>query len=120
MSTASAKPAPKGLIALRARGLTKRLNEEACIREGFTEKTFYLLKDALETLADEASPAAERTATTKDIRDELESTYRLLMDDADFIDEQHPALAISIKGGCDSIKKCIDALDAQERAGAKA
>nr|WP_276976136.1 hypothetical protein [Ferrimicrobium acidiphilum] len=67
-----------------------------------------------------AQPTAERTATTKDIRDELESTYRLLMDDADFIDEQHPALAISIKGGCDSIKKCIDALDAQERAGVKA
>lgn len=65
-------------------------------------------------------PAAERTAATKDIRDELESTYRLLMDDADFIDEQHPALAISIKGGCDSIKKCIDALNAKERAGTKA
>ena len=75
---------------------------------------------ALAITALEAQPTAERTATTKDIRDELESTYRLLMDDADFIDEQHPALAISIKGGCDSIKKCIDALDAQERAGVKA
>ena len=62
----------------------------------------------------------ETPPTTKDIRDELESTYRLLMDDADFIDEQHPALAISIKGGCDSIKKCIDALNAKERAGTKA
>ncbi|MDG6949668.1 MAG: hypothetical protein JRM77_07470 [Nitrososphaerota archaeon] len=100
-SATSAKPAPKGLIALRARGLTKRLDEQACIREGFTEKTFYLLKDALETLADEASPAAERTAIIAEIR--RRSSLHTTKDG-----DTHYHVDDSL----------LDELDAQERAGA--
>ena len=121
MSAALAKPAPslKDLSDL-ANWLHYNARNEP---EANDQVEVIVDHDAFDELLDgvfrlEGQPAAERTVTTKDIRDELESTYRLLMDDADFIDEQHPALAISIKGDCDSIKKCIDALNAQERAGA--
>ena len=124
MSTASANPASKGLIALRARGLTKRLDEQACIRTGFAEKTFYLLKDALETLDAEAPPAAERTAVQS-----LKDLYNFIQDKRNRAHKYlktHPE-DLRVRGqrqGYEVIrvrlKQALDRFDAQERAGAQA
>ena len=117
MSTASANPASKGLIALRARGLTKRLDEQACIRTGFAEKTFYLLKDALETLDAEAPPAAERT-TLKALR--AYCVYQRENFEKGIREKPTHPRAHDWSAYAVAYTDVINEIDAQERAGATA